>query len=59
MYHSKNLGGGGGGECLYAQKQPFKTEFSSIMALQLFRNFSAQILLNSSVDNVIFQEPTN
>ena len=30
---------------LYAQKQPFKTEFPSIMTLQLIRNFSTHIPL--------------
>ena len=40
--HSKSLEGGGGG---FAQKEPFKTEFPSVMTVQLFRNFSGQIPL--------------
>ena len=39
--------GGMGVGWFYAQNQPFKTEFPSITALQLFRIFSSQIALSN------------
>ena len=47
--HSNSFlrGDGVGWGWLYAQNQPFKTEFPLIITLQLFRNFSAQIALSN------------